>query len=249
VIGSGTGIPSARRRSPALLVRWANQLHLFDCGAGTSRAMAEANLDVHQVDWLWLTHFHPDHTGDLGPLLFAARSPLYGRRKTLHIGGAVGLRSFYRKLKDLYGRWVQLAPGLLQFYEIEPSTPATLNLGPGKITFFAMNHTEASIGYRLETANGKILCYSGDTDYCANAVQLASNADLFFCECSFPEHHRVEGHLTPRLAGRIAREANCKRLVLLHCYPICDETDIAGSCRLEYEGPVTVAEDLTWFLL
>ncbi|MFP3871190.1 MAG: MBL fold metallo-hydrolase, partial [Syntrophobacteria bacterium] len=113
----------------------------------------------------------------------------------------------------------------------------------------AMAHTAASLGYRLEIEGDLVLAYSGDTDYCANVIALARDADLFFCECSFPDHLKTEGHLSPRWAGRVAREAGCKRMVLVHLYPACDETDVVAACRREYSGEVEVAEDLTWFCL
>jgi len=71
VIGSGTGIPNPRRRPPALVVKTGSHLMLFDCGAGTMWGLAQVGLDFRDLDWLWFTHFHPDHTGDLLPLLFA----------------------------------------------------------------------------------------------------------------------------------------------------------------------------------
>lgn len=45
-------------------------------------------------------------------------------------------------------------------------------------------------------------------------------------------------------AGRIARESNCKKLVLTHFYPICGDYDISGQCKEEFNGEVVLAEDL-----
>ena len=249
VIGSGTGIPNQRRRPPALVVRLRGHLLLFDCGAGTIWALAEVGLDFKDLDWVWLSHFHPDHTGDLVPLLFAARSPLYGRKKPLVIGGAVGLKNFFERLHGVYGNWIEMDPSLLTLKEIEPTAAVEMDLPFGRLISLAMAHTKESLGYRLETKDGFVLAYSGDTDYCSNAVALARDADLFFCECSFPDHLKTDGHLSPELAGRVAREAGCKRLILTHLYPACDETDVVAACRQEYSGDIEVAEDLMWFRL
>jgi ribonuclease BN (tRNA processing enzyme) len=112
-----------------------------------------------------------------------------------------------------------------------------------------MAHTKESLGYRLESKDGLILAYSGDTEYCQNVVTLAREADLFFCECSFPDHLETTGHLSPAGAGRVAREAGCKRLVLTHLYPACDETDVVAACSQAYSGEIIVAEDHMWFRL
>jgi len=244
LLGSGTGIPHPRRRPPALAVRAGECLLLFDCGAGTLWSLAQAGLEFRDLDWLFLSHFHPDHSGDLASLLFAARSPLYGRKKPLAIGGAPGLVDFHKRLSGVYGQWIHLDQDLLSLQEIDTSASASLDLPCGRLVTLAMAHTAASLGYRLETRGGAVIAYSGDTDYCANAVLLAKDADLFVCECSFPDHLKTAGHLSPRWAGRLAREAGCRRLLLTHLYPACDAVDVAAACRKEYDGDILVAEDL-----
>jgi len=247
VIGSGTGIPNPRRRPPALVVRVKGYFLLFDCGAGTVWSLAEAGLDYRDLDSLWLTHLHPDHTAGLVPLLFAARSPVYGRNKPLLIGGFSGLKDFFRRLQEVYGSWIELAPTLLAFKEIEKTGSEHIELPFGKLSALLMDHTKESLGYRLETKDGLVLSYSGDTEYCSNLVTLAREADLFFCECSFPDNLKTTGHLTPQWAGRVAKEANCRRLVLIHLYPMCDEIDVVAVCRKEYSGEIVLAEDFMWF--
>jgi ribonuclease BN (tRNA processing enzyme) len=105
-------------------------------------------------------------------------------------------------------------------------------------------HTDSSLGYRLETQEGKSLVYSGDTDYCENIVSLAKGAHVLILECSFPNEMKVDGHLTPSLAGRIAREAGCRKLVLTHLYPPCNGKPVIEQARREFSGHVVVAEDL-----
>jgi ribonuclease BN (tRNA processing enzyme) len=249
VIGSGAGIPNSRRRPPALVVRVKGYCLLFDCGAGTIWSLAEAGLDYRDLDWLWFTHFHPDHTAGLVPLLFAARSPVYGREKPLVIGGAAGLKDFYRRLHGVYGSWIELDSALLTFAEIEYTGAVEMALPFGKLATLPLDHTKESLGYRLETQDGLVLSYSGDTEYCSNIVALANEADLFFCECSFPDSLKSTGHLTPGWAGRVAQEADCRRLILTHLYPMCDEIDVVAACRKQYSGEVVLAEDLMWFRL
>ena len=63
-------------------------------------------------------------------------------------------------------------------------------------------------------------------------------------ECSLPDDRKVEGHLTPSLAGQVARESECKRLLLTHFYPPCDDHDIVKIVKGQYAGEVMLAEDL-----
>ena len=249
VIGSGTGIPNPRRRPPALVVKVKDHLLLFDCGAGTIRSLSEVGLDYRDLDSLWFTHFHPDHTAGLVELLFAARSPDYGREKPLLVGGAVGLNDFFNRLCGAYGSWIELDSALLIIEEIEHTGVGRMQLPFGMLSTLPMDHTNESLGYRLETKDGLVFAYSGDTGYCGNLVALAREADLFFCECSFPEGLETKGHLTPKWAGRVAQEADCKRLVLIHLYPLCDEIDVVAACRKQYSGQIVLAEDFMWFRL
>jgi len=107
-----------------------------------------------------------------------------------------------------------------------------------------MAHLPGSVGYRIKWQDGKSVVISGDTDYCENIVNLASGVDLLILECSFPDEKKVEGHLTPSLAGRIARESRCKKLLLTHLYPICDQHDILTQTKQAFDGEIVISEDL-----
>jgi ribonuclease BN (tRNA processing enzyme) len=107
-----------------------------------------------------------------------------------------------------------------------------------------MAHISESVGYRIEFKDGKSMAISGDTDYCQNIIDLALEVDLLVLECSFPDGKKVEGHLTPSLAGKIALESRCKKLLLTHLYPICDQFDILSQCRQVYQGQIILGEDL-----
>ena len=89
--------------------------------------------------------------------------------------------------------------------------------------------------------NNKSIVYSGDTDYSDEIIKISKNADLLILECSFP--YKTEGHLTPSLCGRIAANANAKKLVLTHMYPECDKVDMKKLCGKEFSGKIVLAKD------
>ena len=88
------------------------------------------------------------------------------------------------------------------------------------------------------------MVYSGDTDYCENLITLAADAQVLICECSHADEEKVQGHLSPSLAGSIAASAGVQKLVLTHFYPRCDMFDIEKECRKTYNGKLVLAEDL-----
>jgi ribonuclease BN (tRNA processing enzyme) len=202
--------------------------------------MARLGLDFRQVDYLCLTHFHPDHASDLVPFLFATNYTLdLTRSLPLRLIGPQGLRSFYERLHGIFGDWIEARTYPLFFHEVGENQLAFPDL---VIKTLPMAHSAASVGFRVE-AGGRSLAYSGDTDYCANVVKLGLNADLLILECSFPDERKAPGHLTPSLAGRIAQEASCRKLLLTHFYPVFKGHDILGECRKEFSGEILLAED------
>ena len=241
VVGSGTGTPTLRRGAPGAIVLSNSACFLIDSGSGTLRRMLEVGVTCRDPDLLLYTHIHPDHVSDLVPILFATKDVDQPREKELWCVGGPGFGSYFEKLKNLYGSWIEPQSYPLTIKEISEETIFYRDL---KILSRPMAHTPGSIGYRIEFKDGKTMAVSGDTDYCQNIVDLAFKVDLLVLECSFPEGRKVEGHLTPSLAGRIGLESRCKRLLLTHLYPVCDQFDILGQCRQVYPGPIILAEDL-----
>jgi ribonuclease BN (tRNA processing enzyme) len=241
LVGSGTGIPSLRRGSPGLLVISDDTTLLIDSGPGTLRKMLEVGITYRDPDLILYTHLHPDHTADLVPTLFACKYGELAREKDLFCVGGPGFKSFFEKLEKLFGSWIEPQSYHLTIKEISRDPHLFRNL---KIISKPMAHIFGSIGYRIEFKDRKSMAISGDTDYCQNIVDLGYEVDLLVLECSFPDGKKVEGHLTPSLAGRIALESGCKRLLLIHLYPICDQFDILEQCKNVYHGEITLGEDL-----
>lgn len=240
ILGSGTAIPTTRRSSPGLLIRVAGESLLFDGGSGTLKRLAEAGVDIREIDRVFYTHLHPDHTADLVPFLFALKNPDYKRAKALYLSGPPGFNGFYRHLIGIYGESIVPMDYSLHLKDLKDETWA---LEGWSITAKSVIHTRQSLAYRIESG-GKAIVYSGDTDYCQAIIDLAMGSDLLVLECAFPNERRSPGHLTPSLAGEIASKARCQRLVLTHFYPVCEGYDLLSQCRKTYSGEVTLAEDL-----
>lgn len=239
ILGSGTAVPVPDRFPAGYLVQ-ARGLHvLVDCGPGTLRRLAQNGTDLAALDAVFLTHYHTDHCADLGPLLFALRSPRYAGRKPLQILAAPGLERFVRTLTDVWP-WLQPRDYQLCLREI---SPGTLALGDLTVTALSIRHTAQSLGYRFDDGIGTA-AFSGDADACDELVDLARAADLFVCDAAFPDEQRVDGHLTPGSAGEHAERAAARTLVLTHFYPECDGTDVVAQAGRHFGGRIVAAADL-----
>jgi len=241
ILGSGTGVPSIRRASPGLVLFSEDTKVLIDSGSGILRRMLDIGMTYHDIDLLLYTHLHPDHIADFVPILFACKYADLPREKDLLCLGGPGFEHHFKQLKEIYGRWIEPRSYQLSIREVSEKPFVFRNL---KIFSKPMAHTPESVGYRFELNDGRSIAVSGDTDYCQSIVDLAREADLLIIECSFPEGRKVEGHLTPSLAGRIASESHCRRLLLTHLYPVCDSADVVGPCKNVFKGDILLAEDL-----
>ena len=241
VLGSGVGVPNVNRSYPGLFVDSAAARVLIDPGPGSVRQLRKLGFSYKDVDSIVFTHFHPDHCLDFISFLFACKYPLEPREKDLLAVGAVGLKDFYKGITEIFGR--AIIPEDFELHLREASDDV-ISSGKAELAVKPVAHAENSIGIRYKDSDGKVLSYSGDTDYCGNMVDLARKADLLILECSFPEGGKVEGHLTPSWAGKIAREAGAKKLLLTHFYPMCDKYDIIAQCRKEFDGEIGLAADL-----
>jgi metal-dependent hydrolase (beta-lactamase superfamily II) len=83
VLGTASGMPAIGRAHSAFWCKLGQRNVLFDCGEGTAKKLLEYGLDKDAVDFIIISHFHPDHiTG-----LFMVIQMLYlqERSKTLTI--------------------------------------------------------------------------------------------------------------------------------------------------------------------
>ncbi len=245
ILGSGTCVPSLKRSSCSVLVTIDDQKLLFDSGAGTMRRLLEAETNIFDISFVFYSHFHPDHTAELVPFLFANKYPDGTKRQIpITIVAGKGFSDFYDKLKHVYGHWIKLAPGLVNIIELDNKAHDIRNFEGFTVESLPVVHNDESIAFKITSSGGKSVVYSGDTDFSENLITLSAHADLLICESALPNGLRVEGHLTPSLAGEIATRASVRKLMLTHFYPECDHVDLEKQCRKTYAGPLILAEDL-----
>ncbi len=241
ILGSGTGIPRPDRASPGFVIDFGEGYTvLVDPSSGSLQRMEKAGLPVSDLRQVFVSHFHPDHIGDIAPLFFALRIEAYFPDQKMTLAGPRGIKELYVQLSEAFGYVLPLDSPRLTILEMRQA----LDYGNWSVEPFAVAHTDNSLGFRFKDSKGGVFAYSGDTDYCENLVKLLENADVALVESSTPSSYKVEGHLNPRLAGKAAREAGVRRLILTHIYPVCDGHDLIAEVRESgYEGKAEVAYD------
>jgi len=136
ILGSGTCVPSLARSASAVLMETGQKRLLFDIGPGTMRRLLETGVTIQDIDCVFISHFHPDHTGELASFLFATKYPdASSRKKPLVLFGGPGFKSFYRALSEVYRGWLDL-PDILDIREIDGEDPEKPAVSFGEFSFF-----------------------------------------------------------------------------------------------------------------
>jgi ribonuclease BN (tRNA processing enzyme) len=244
VLGSGTSVPIPQRASPSIAVFIEDRFLLLDIGPGTIRQLAIAGLKHEDIDYVYISHFHPDHTADLIHFIFATRyPPVLGNRKPFTIIAPEGFNRFFGLLKKPYKNWLDLPEGLVNIVELKTDKKDGKKFQNFTIATVPVTHTPQSLCLKIEDNSGKTIVYSGDTGYDEAIVELAQGTDLLILESSFPDGQEIPGHLTPSQAGDLAKRSGAKKLLLTHFYPEAFTSDIESQCRKTYKGELVLAAD------
>ena len=241
VLGTGTIAFSAARSCSSYYVEAGNARLLMDCGAGTSRRLAELGIPWQDITHIALSHFHIDHHQDLPTILFAWKyGQLPPRSASVDIVGPVGTKALLERLAAAYGDWV-LNPGYeVRVTELAPG--GTCDLGGATLACTKVPHTPESIAYSIVEGPHRLV-YSGDTGFDQPFAEWARGCDLLVLECSLPQSMAIPEHLTPEQCGEIARLAEPRLLALTHLYPPVETVDVAALVAAKFGGPLVIAHD------
>ena len=245
ILGSGTCVPSATRKSSGYYLETNDVKLILDSGSGAMHAMASNDIDFYEIDAFFYSHMHIDHIADLPSLLSYFHQPLCLREKKLTIYGPPGLNKIVTGFKEIFGEWVEPRNFEINFQEINNGDTITIN--NTTILAQAVYHFENSFGYRVTDSSEKVFAYSGDSGTCDSLVELARSADLAVFEAAVPEEAyeemQLHMHMTPTIAGTLAQEAGVKKLVLSHIYPPTDQCPILERAQKVFDKELVVAQD------
>ena len=241
LLGTGTCQIEHERRASSVLLEF-NQIHiLFDCGHGVIQRLLDAGISHHQVNYVFLSHFHPDHVSDLIPLLQAgAWSRRDPRTSDLHIYGPVGVKRLLDGLFQLFGpNSFQQPTYKVVVHEI---TDTTFTIGPLSSHSFeflslppAGNH-----GLRFHW-NGRYYALTGDSSFHAEEIAFLEHVDLAVIDSGHLEDHEIVD---------LAVASQAHTIICSHLYREVDAKRLQAEAELKgYQGTILVGRDLLSFLL
>jgi ribonuclease Z len=271
MLGTGTPIPDPDRMGPSVAIVVDSVPYIFDAGTGVVRRAVAAQragvrgLQMANLQRVFLTHLHSDHTLGLADLLFTPW--IQGRRVPLEIYGPPGTKRLVRgildgNVEDIHERlatsggppangWKanvhEIAVGVV--YRDERVT----------IRAFAVPHSawKYAFGYRVETPDRTIVI-SGDTRPSGAIAAACHGCDVLIHEvysdagfANVParrQAYHAQAHTSATQLGAIAAQANPKLLVLTHLLFFgASEERLLSEVRSKFSGDVVLAHDLQVF--
>ncbi|GIM92842.1 ribonuclease Z [Actinoplanes toevensis] len=143
VLGTASQVPTRHRNHNGYVLRWDDEVILFDPGEGTQRQMLLAGLAVTPLRRICITHFHGDHSLGLPGILQRISLDKVPHPVTVHYPAAG--QEFYDRLRHATSYWdnadIVAAPADGAIFETE--TPA------GRLTARPLWHSLPTYGYRL----------------------------------------------------------------------------------------------------
>ena len=100
LLGTGTPMPNPERAGPSNHLRIGGQSVLVDTGTGCVRRMVEMGEDTTNLDYIFITHMHSDHTIDLAHVLITGW--IRYRKTPFTIIGPARTRDFVDRLIHAY---------------------------------------------------------------------------------------------------------------------------------------------------
>jgi ribonuclease BN (tRNA processing enzyme) len=215
IVGSGDSFGSGGRFNTCFLVDAPGIRFCIDFGASSLIALERLGIPHNSIDAVLLTHLHGDHCGGI-PFLLADAMLAAKRSRPLTIAGP---RETTERLKTVAAA---LMPGMhamrptfaVTYWDLD--VLSTHALGPLAVTPFPAIHTPETnpTSLRIEVG-GRIIAYTGDSEWTEHMPRLADAADLLIAECYFYSRS-VRFHLNyPDIVSHRG-ELRARRLLLTH---------------------------------
>lgn len=217
-LGSGDAFGSGGRFNTCFYVRDTAGAFLVDCGASSMIALRKFAVDPNSIRAILITHLHGDHFGGL-PFFILDAQLMSRRTAPLTIAGPPGLRT---RLHEAMENFFPGSTGAgrkfeVQVRELVPRQPQ--HVDGIEVIPYVVKHACGAPPFALRLAvDGKILCYSGDTEWVDNLAEAARGADLFIAEAYFAEK-AVKFHLDLATLVKHLPDVRPKRVILTHMSP------------------------------
>ena len=216
VVGCGDAFGSGGRFNTCFHLVGSEINALIDCGATSLVALNKLAIKRNEISAIFISHFHADHIGGV-PFFILEANYVLKRAGPLTIAGPPGLKTRYPELMEVAfpGTKNLELPFELTLQELEIGRRS--KIGHIGVTPFHVKHDDRAgpcLGFRFEV-EGKVIGFSGDTEWTEALIDIGREADLFICE-SYMRDKPVKYHMGLSALERRLDQIRPKRLILTH---------------------------------
>ncbi|MER9169804.1 MBL fold metallo-hydrolase [Mesorhizobium australicum] len=271
LLGSKGG-PALRPGGPwpsSSLLEIGGRAIVVDCGLGVTRGLVDAGVSLKVLDLIFITHLHSDHVLELGPLIHTAWTA--GLATPVTVFGPPGVGHYWRRFCQAMEFDIEIRiadegrPDIRELVSVDEFGQGHVAEQRGlTVTALRVDHPPVTDCFALRFEHGgKSVVFSADTAFFPPLAHFAEGADILVHEAMLEEgierlvartgngarlrEHLLSSHSFAEEAGRIARDAGIKRLVLNHLIPADDaeigELDWIAAVRKTWAGDLTIARD------
>jgi ribonuclease BN (tRNA processing enzyme) len=229
-LGSGDAFGTGGRLQACLCLEGPDGRVLLDCGASALVGVKRAGIDPASIGWVVLSHLHGDHFGGVPFLVLDGQ---FNRRAApLVVAGPPGTAVRVPAAMEVLFPGSAGAARRFETEILELTARAATAVGPVTVTAFPVEHPSGAPAYALRVeARGRVVAYSGDTEWCEALVEAARGADLFVCE-AYSFERRIRYHLDHASLARHLERIGARRVILSHLGPemLARRADAAAEC-------------------
>lgn len=207
VLGYYGGYPTAAAGTSGYLLRSGDTNILLDAGSGVLREL-EKVMDPLQLDAVVLSHYHHDHTADVGVLQYLWQLKQGPKKEPI--------LPIYGNTQNPIEFATLTWPGATVGRAYTDTAPVTI--GPLTFTFQRTIHPVPAFAMRItEAGTGKVLAFTADTRYYPELADFVQGADVLITDTNFlNDYQGVAWHMTAGQSGQLAQDAGVKQLIISH---------------------------------
>lgn len=216
--GTGDAFGSGGRLNSCYHLSAGDEQLLIDCGSSSLIGLKRCGLNPGDISTVVISHLHGDHFGGI-PYLLLEGKYLCRRHQLLTLIGPSGLQ------KQVEAALNALYPGVLEgglgfpVNYLNLDSQRVISVNSFRIEAWPVKHGQGreAYGLRIE-AGGKIISYTGDTEWTESLIPLAQGSDLLLAEC-FSYDQPIASHLDYQTLMKYRDRLGCQRLFLIHMGP------------------------------
>ena len=196
LLGTGTPQPSPQRAGPSNLLRIGGESVLVDTGTGCVRRMVEIGQDTAELDYIFLTHMHSDHTIDLAHVLLTGW--IRYRKRPFTVVGPARTRDFVERLVHAFEEDIRIrrlhdrvGEDVMNVRVVEVDHGDRVEGNGWRATALEVEHgyVKPALGFVFEDDNSKLVV-SGDTAVSDAIVEAAASSNMLLHELMYTQPHR-----------------------------------------------------------